>query len=215
MLRYRKGREPACLRRLRSAPGATWDDIGDEERTPIRNALVRDQGRLCAYCQRRLVPGWDTMRIDHVQPRSGGGPHFAWWNLVGACNGFAGVGSVTKRTCDRAKGDTPLARLNPVAGRGADPTILLRYLPDGTVTADDPGAMNDVESVLNLNAAGLKRGRRAFLDALRDWAKAARPSGRTFRRRAQEALILSGGPASEYTFVAFYHFNRWARKNGA
>lgn len=51
----------------------------------------RDQGQ-CFYCGKSL--SWDEKTIDHVIPKSKGGPHRVW-NLVLAC-----------RTCNQVKADS-------------------------------------------------------------------------------------------------------------
>jgi len=58
-----------------------------------RAGVLRRDGRRCAYCSRRA----DT--IDHVVPRSRGGPH-TWENCVAAC-----------RTCNSRKADKLLEEL--------------------------------------------------------------------------------------------------------
>ncbi|MDA1191520.1 MAG: HNH endonuclease [Candidatus Poribacteria bacterium] len=55
-----------------------------------RNVLIRDQ-HTCQYCQRPFQPG--DLTLDHVQPRSKGGPT-NWENVVSAC-----------RKCNHKKGD--------------------------------------------------------------------------------------------------------------
>lgn len=56
-----------------------------------RRLWKRDSGR-CFYCGVSL--SWDTKTIDHVIPKSKGGPHRAW-NLVISCV-----------ECNRTKGDS-------------------------------------------------------------------------------------------------------------
>lgn len=57
-----------------------------------QNLMVRD-GHTCAYCGKRATT------IDHVVPRSKGGPH-RWENVVAACE-----------RCNGKKGDRTLAQL--------------------------------------------------------------------------------------------------------
>jgi len=52
MIRYAKSAQPARLTALAATPGIDWNALGAGDRDPIRAALVRDQGGLCAYCQR-------------------------------------------------------------------------------------------------------------------------------------------------------------------
>ncbi len=110
MIRYQKGSEPSCLRELRGR-SCSWGDAGNAERKEMRKALIRDQGALCAYCQRRIsLPERDLrvsegecaappdestdMRIEHRVARNqrdgDEGGHFIWNNLLGCCHGLAG-----------------------------------------------------------------------------------------------------------------------------
>ena len=89
MLRYRKGKTPSCLAALQSTPGAKWSSLGGTERSEIRSALTRDQGGLCAYCQRRL-PAEDHadvtrgFKIEHWEARAEEQGDFQWRHLLGA-----------------------------------------------------------------------------------------------------------------------------------
>lgn len=63
-------------------------------RVPLsRQALMRRDGHVCAYCGKR------ASTIDHVVPRSKGGPH-TWENVVAAC-----------ARCNSQKADKTLAQL--------------------------------------------------------------------------------------------------------
>jgi uncharacterized protein (TIGR02646 family) len=72
-----------------------WDGLGAADRTPIRESLVRDQGGLCAYCQRRITldeeptTGLPQMKIEHWRPRSDPDTRpFVWLDLLGVCRGL-------------------------------------------------------------------------------------------------------------------------------
>ena len=70
----------------------TWDDLGSRGRSQIRDALARDFGPICVYCERpcsRPTPSGnspDEETIEHFRPRSRF-PNltFDWDNLVYAC----------------------------------------------------------------------------------------------------------------------------------
>ena len=47
-----------------------------------RRELFHRDGGLCLYCGDKLT--FKQMQIEHIQPRSKGGPH-AWTNVVSAC----------------------------------------------------------------------------------------------------------------------------------
>lgn len=75
-----------------------------------RNLLARD-GHRCQYCGVVFVPR--ELTIDHVFPRSRGGPS-SWENLVTAC-----------APCNRAKGDrTPDEAKMPLVARPRRPSVI-------------------------------------------------------------------------------------------
>jgi uncharacterized protein (TIGR02646 family) len=168
VIRCEKGSEPPCLAIYRSTPGAAWPPVGKDSMT-IRAALIRDQSSICAYCQRRIAnfepaippPEQRRMRIEHWWARGNDGPHFVWSNLLGCCSGRSGphpaegVDAGPSDHCDRVRGNTPLF-LQPVAGRGPDPTAYLTYGIDGVVRAEDSRAQGDLE-VLNQPFQGAGR----------------------------------------------------------
>lgn len=225
MLRYKKGPEPEGLAIARSTPGADWDGPPSGfSRAKIREALLRDQDGLCAYCQRRIEnyhrdrggiidPTDRSTRIEHWHARSAGGPPFVWANLLAVCTGLVEDQSHPDRvppapapqveTCDRARGAQPLF-LHPVEPTGPDPRAFLRYRGQGEIVADDGRATADVE-ILNLNASHLKRARMAALDSLvkhlgSDWGPARL---RKLRERVR---------GTEYREAQWFMIDRWLRR---
>ncbi len=85
-----------------------------------RKNLYRRDGYACQYCGGR--PGPRALTIDHVQPRSRGGPT-SWENCVAACE-----------PCNRRKADkTPREAQMPLRTRPAKP----RWKPGLSVSARD------------------------------------------------------------------------------
>lgn len=58
----------------------------------VKRALWKRDKGCCFYCGKSLT--WDTKTVDHVIPKSKGGPHRAW-NLVISCF-----------DCNKAKGNS-------------------------------------------------------------------------------------------------------------
>ena len=215
MLRYRKGKTPSCLADLQSTPGAKWSSLGAAERSQIRSALTRDQGGLCAYCQRRLPAEGDAaaahgFRIEHWEARSEELGDFHWRHLLGVCSGDT---SAPERMlhCDQKRGNTPLF-LHPVEGEGPSPRQHLRYLGDGTVRSDDAQAEKDVDKTLNLNAGFLKRARREVVEALRLRLDKKGFSKHAITKELEACALRSGIAAPEQAEVARYYLERWLRK---
>jgi hypothetical protein len=84
-------------------------------------------------------------------------------NLLGACQGNEGSPS-REQHCDTRKGDQAISRspANP-AHRVEE---ILRFRHDGWISSDDLVFDDEINRVLNLNAAFLKNNRRATLDGL-------------------------------------------------
>lgn len=203
MISAPKGPAPVCLTTLAATPNADWDSVHGDQKQAVRDALVRDQGALCAYCQRRVHATEAAMRIDHWHSRSAGGGIFEWNNLIGSC--------ADKRTCDAAKHEEHLF-LNPVRDRGPDPRRFLRYLGDGSISAEDPRAQADLR-ILRLNERHLVRARRQLLDALREWIRRHEPTIAELQRQIA-SLETPTGEAPEHATTRAYHLRRWLRARG-
>ena len=174
MIRYRKGASPDELTAHAATPGADWRGFGGKQ--AVRDALVRDQGHLCAYCQSEIAPTPpDAMKIDHwiarSDPADGEQQELRWENLIGACAGSTTRAGDRNRHCDTRRGDEPIHRqrlyLHPVEGQGPDPRQHLRYQTNGTAYAHPPDhrVENDL-ALLNLNCAPLKEARSQVLEVL-------------------------------------------------
>ncbi len=169
-----------------------------DQRQELRQALARDQGSLCAYCQRRVTADEGDMRIDHWQPRAGGGQHFQWSNLVGSCSDAG--------TCDAHKGSSTIW-LDPYGVHGPQPNGLLRYLGDGRAVSDDNRVAEDVTR-LNLNADHLIRGRLGAVRAARKWMQRQR---RTKGELGAKVTALQRGADAKRDVFAFVLAQRLER----
>lgn len=214
MLQIQKRPEPAGLAGYRSRADATWDDVEDKDR--LRDALCAEQAHLCAYCQRRIRPDWNAMKIEHWSPRNpdtgdGDALTFVWSNLLGVCPGQ--VGGVAH--CDTSKGNRAIA-LHPVQGQGgASPRAVLRYQGDGTIACDDARYQGDL-ATLNLNARHLVEGRSNVVQALKKRLsdkKRGAWSREALQREQQRLLDALQGEvqAPEYVEVALYQLRRWIK----
>lgn len=205
MISATKGPTPRCLTTLAATPGADWDgSVYGEQRQEIREALARDQGTLCAYCQRRARPAEGAMRIDHWHPRTAGGEHFQWSNLVGSC--------AHQGTCDDLKGQTRLF-LHPFDGHGPDPRRHLRYTGAGLVQAtdDDDRVTADIRT-LGLNAFHLQRGRKAALEGLTRLLDRSGFTVTGLRAELRRCEAIAGCEAPEFAGVLAHQLRRWLRK---
>lgn len=182
----KKGAEPGCLDDLRDTPGADWGSVAGAQKHEMREALCRDQGFVCAYCQSRIAPGDDgpgqMAHVEHWETRaSAPDKQFHWRNLLGVCQGdieepplehlpppmpgHPETAQVHARFhCDNHRGHLPEAeqelhlRLTEPFAEGS-----VRFTGAGQVWSDNPGVQTDIK-VLNLNIWRLVRNRRAAID---------------------------------------------------
>lgn len=168
MLPIKKGPQPQelqdAVRRIKGTPSTTlsWNHVDHVERQATLAALLRDQGGLCAYCMRPIDK--DTGHVEHIIPQSehrgSDDPDSVdYHNMLAVCDGFEG--NPAGQTCDRARGDRPLA-VSPLNARQVG---RITYLRDGTIGSDDADINDCLNKTLNLNQAMLKRNRKAALDA--------------------------------------------------
>jgi uncharacterized protein (TIGR02646 family) len=217
MIRFAKGPAPARLTALATTPTMTWAGLGAADRQPIREALIRDQGALCAYCQRRIraeadqTTGVNRMRIEHWDARSDSpNDQLRWGNMLGVCVGTAAL----ERHCDTSRGNRVLF-LHPVEASGPDPREHLRYTKAGVVepVADNPHVAEDIR-VLNLNAFALKRARREVYDALIERLRRRDFSVPELRKIERECAIRPGIDVREHAEVVRHYVVNKLRQRG-
>ncbi len=158
-----KGAEPVELGRYRAVPGAVYDG-GDftPVKDAIREALLKEQGGLCAYCMQRIRAG--TMRVEHWHCRRRYGQEtLDYRNMLGCCPGNEGQ-PWDSQHCDSRKGNNDIS-LNP-ANKAHHDHMRIRYAGDGTIRSEEPQFDREINNVLNLNWYRLKQNRRAVVESV-------------------------------------------------
>lgn len=175
MIHILKGAEPTALTTYRETPDASvdpprrarYDGPGFEAVKPaVREALVRDQHALCCYCNDRISPTPDGMKVEHHAPQSAHPDlDLVWANLMGACVGEAsnprGRGA-NVTYCDSAKAERSLT-LDPT---NAAHMQSIGYERSGRVTSRFAEHQRSIDDVLNLNAGVLLDRRTRAVNAL-------------------------------------------------
>lgn len=66
----------------------TWENLQQPEKPALLNALLRDQGFVCCYCEQRVEASHKSSHIEHLQPRHLA-PELAveFTNLLASCQG--------------------------------------------------------------------------------------------------------------------------------
>lgn len=187
MIAICKGVEPEGLAELRAESirdGDTPDQAYKRLRNPlkkdVRNSLIREQGRLCAYCMSRIPPLNREnveelyIHIEHIIPRNpedhrNVGQGLDYSNMVATCRGYRDDDesrhSTEFLTCDAHKGNKEFRKINPLQ---SNTLSSIYYTVDGVITSDDADVRYDLNDILNLNcpSSPLKAERKAALEEL-------------------------------------------------
>lgn len=206
-----KGAEPVVLGQYRAVPGAVYDG-GDftPVKDTIREALLKEQGGLCAYCMQRIRAG--TMKVEHWHCRDKYGEEsLDYRNMLGCCSGNEGQPR-NNQHCDTRKGNDDIS-LNP-ANPAHHGRMNIRYEGDGTIRSDDPQVDQEINNTLNLNWYRLRRNRKAVVEAVIQ-ALSSNPGSRT-RSEVQRLIDFWNTPQTEgflreYCGVAVYFLTKKLR----
>lgn len=206
MILIKKSSEPKSWTAYRLTPGTKYEPNDD-----LREALLRDQGYICAYCMRRIPvtdKGTDeTMRIEHIHPQSGltREQTMDFSNMV-ICSPGAVTSTAEKHThCDRHKKETPIS-LSPL-----DFTFIstISYGTDGTIKSSNGKYSEEMDSVLNLNQTLLKNNRKEV------WNAVIKALGNNDWKRSDLERILkkyttrdSDGKFKEYCGIVIFLINK-------
>jgi uncharacterized protein (TIGR02646 family) len=202
-----KGPEPASLTAWRQTDPTDYDGYKDKD--ALRESLTGEQRHICCYCQDRIYPEWNSMKIEHwasqehhLQQR------LVYRNLLGACLGGQGKPGRYQH-CDTYKGDQELCR-NP-ADPGHDVEAVIRFLNDGRIVSTNALLNEQLNTVLNLNDPVLVNRR---LGALASFVDLFLKRDEKFNRNDWQRLLddLSGsnhnGALRPYCGVVIY----WLKK---
>lgn len=162
-----------------------YDRLRNPLKSKVREALMQEQGHLCAYCMRR-IPDERIMEtdndlsdvyIEHWQARSSTkntseNKGLDYKNMLAVCSGNEKAPEARGKhkrkyfTCDKKRENTSL-KVNPL-----DVVTLetIYYLSDGRMKSTDKDIDADIHIRLNLNcsteAVTLPQNRKAVLDAI-------------------------------------------------
>lgn len=163
MRTIQKGAEPATLTQHRKKPHADYDNYQDKE--ALRIALVAEQRGLCCYCQSRIRPSPEHMKIEHWQCQDAHPDRqLDFSNLHGACLGGKG-NPKREQHCDTRKGNDAICFSVCDSTRPIEHKI--HFKGDGKISSDDPAIERDINEVLNLNLTRLVNNRKAVLTAFK------------------------------------------------
>lgn len=153
--------ELLSLREYRSTPGASYDGCNKGD---IRNALLNEQGYICAYCNQRIKDddefGKPRTSIEHYEAQANDDEKkLNYLNMLGVCNGNEG-NPIHLMHCDRSRGNK-LLFINPMNNNCEN---FIKYDTDGSIYSEDERVENDINEVLNLNNDRLIKWRKMVMD---------------------------------------------------
>jgi uncharacterized protein (TIGR02646 family) len=112
MIKINKGRTPAEFWEIKKKC-EHYDDLHNDDKAPLKEILIEEQGGICAYCMGRINA--ENSTIEHYIPRNGenGDPDKSldYDNLFAVCNTTRNM-PYEKQTCDVRKGGK-LLHLDP------------------------------------------------------------------------------------------------------
>lgn len=148
-----KGCEPAALaeakRIIRNTPDATfcYESLRGESKRKLLEALLAEQGHLCAYCMCRIGTDGHPVTIEHLIPQhptdsaADGELSLSYRNMVAVCDGRGG------KTCDKQRGNASMT-VDPTRRHTLE---TIYYHRDGRIDAKDESVQHDIQITLGLN----------------------------------------------------------------
>ena len=203
----------------------------------MREAILRDQHGLCAYCEVGIKLAEeegevDDFRVEHFYPKNatqehGHNYHLDWRNLLGVCHGgsqpyvpdpeWRYSSQKRDRSCDVPKGGREITKyiLNPLKIPGK--IRLFRYaehsgrmyVDEDTCPKDLQGKARSTIRELNLNAPRLMRMRREVIHTLEDQISEELSKGRDLDEVLEMLATICLLPDYNGVTLSFFSVIRW------
>ena len=161
MRKIDKQPEPRAWRDYRTTPGVRY-----QSQPCLIEALLEEQGYICAYCERRIpyqdVPGQEDYRIEHLSSQAkareeGDNSDLDYNNMVICCPGNITKDGPAHYHCDKRKGMKPLV-ISPLSEAMMRS---IRFTDSGLIKSTDAKLDEELgEEGLNLNDGMLRNNRR-------------------------------------------------------
>lgn len=159
-----KNPEPEAWIKFRKTPGVEFESIPE-----LKDALLKEQGYICAYCMRRIPckddNSYDIIRVEHILSRKNHPDEehvFGYNNLVACCTGAIGMSADSENLsannfhCDRKKCEQDVS-FNLFSESFIE--TLSYNSKDGTIKSSNTQYNKEINEILNLNHCQLKRNR--------------------------------------------------------
>ncbi len=176
-MKITKSGEPKEWTEYKNIPGVEFSGIPE-----LQESLLREQGYLCAYCERR-IPVKDKAsnedhRIEHWHCRNlFPNEIFDYGNLLMCCPGQIVAG---ESHCDVKKGNQVI-EWSPLKRECIDS---IKYRTDGTIFSTNDKWNEDINIRLNLNHEILKRNRAETLQGVINCINSGKNKGTSWTQKA-------------------------------
>lgn len=151
--------EPREVVEKRTTPGSTFDDL---PKAPLRAALLKEQGFICAYCMQRVKDDAGSTKIEHWSPRNKDNEK-DYMNLLAVCKGNEGK-PPAEQHCDTLKGRQSMV----VSPLKAICEQLVKFDPGGNIYSEDANIEAELKTILGLNRQNLVDERAKLLDRVKE-----------------------------------------------
>ena len=170
MKHIQKGTEPRAFTRWKAKAGTNWRPsyalLKGKEKVAVKAALMKEQGHICCYCERRLTDA--DSHIEHLQPLSLSGiDALDFGNMLCSCQSNLNPGE--PRHCGNLKGDWYDAELL-VSPLDSACESHFAFLANGEIqpaSSDDPAASETIKR-LGLGIPKLNAMRRQAIEPFLD-----------------------------------------------
>lgn len=166
MLNIHKNREPKSLTEHRCHTDACYENMPKQARKELKDALLTEQGYICAYCMARISE--DTMKVEHVASRKEVPTRqLDYSNLVACCLGKEGAPR-NQQHCDTYKEDSSLSK-NPANIADRVEECIEYEQSTGRVYSTHASFNNEIDTLLHLNTPSVRLNRDAVWRAVRNY----------------------------------------------
>lgn len=245
MLFISKNTEPQAFteakRKLFSTPDAAKNYAGlvdSDAKSVLLDALLKEQGYLCAYCMRRIHRrgddrnSGDIAHVEHYLPQNPSDELRAsmksnrnydadkysldYGNMLAVCSGGEQEAKGVK-TCDKSRSSKRMLVIGPL---DESKVALVEYGRDGRISSADAEIMFDLDEQLNLNTNkfSFRRNRMEAVAKVDAWAAhlkgghIARAQACERRKRGYLEDRALGKNAEPFLGVVLWRLDYWIRR---
>ena len=208
MIFINKKQEPKSLLEYRANKSnladITYDNFRDKD--DVRDALLVEQGHICAYCMQRITK--DKMKIEHFSCQSINETlQLEYKNMLGCCMGGEGQDEDFQH-CDTKKKSKKI-KFNPSNPNDKN-SLKISYDHNGLISSKDDEFNKDLNEVLSLNLELFKNNRKAVL--LQLYESFSKVKRNATKKDCEERLLKFSKPKNgmlpEYCGIAIYYINK-------